>query len=99
MPDAHRTCIYRVVQEALTNCARHANAHNVRILVTGDGYGVSVKIEDDGVGLSGLTPAGMGLIGIAERVRELNGTVQIEPGAQRGTTLHVQLPVTVGTAL
>jgi signal transduction histidine kinase len=95
LPDAHRTCIYRVVQEALTNCARHATAKNVRIAVNGDEHRVALRVEDDGVGLADSSPAGLGLIGIGERVRELKGSVSLRPGVNFGTILAVELPVPV----
>jgi signal transduction histidine kinase len=96
LPDSHRTCVYRVVQEALTNCVRHADAHNVAIDVTTSGSELLLSVIDDGVGLN---PAhrgrGLGLIGIEERVKELHGTVIISPNAARGTTVAVRLPLPV----
>ena len=96
LPDKHRTCVYRVVQEALTNCVRHAHAQNVKIRVqTRDGY-LRVSVTDDGVGLNPvrrLNGPGLGLRGIDERVRELEGTMAISPEAGGGTTVAVQLPL------
>src|SRR6185436_17749372 len=48
--DSHRTCIYRVVQEALNNCAKHSRANLVRVVVRQDGEGLFASVEDDGVG-------------------------------------------------
>ena len=94
LPETHRTCVYRVVQEALTNCVRHADAHHVAIDVTMDAGELQLSVRDDGVGLN---PAhrgrGLGLIGIDERVKELRGTVLISPDARRGTTVAVRLPL------
>ncbi len=93
LPDQYRTCIYRVVQEALTNAVRHARARSITVDVVGDATRLTISIRDDGIGLD---PArrrdGLGLRGIEERVRELHGNVVIRgyPGA--GTTLTVQLP-------
>lgn len=96
LPESHRTCVYRVVQEALTNCVRHANAKNVAIDVKTDGGALLLSVTDDGVGLN---PAhrgrGLGLIGIEERVTELHGTVEISPNDARGTTVAVRLPLPV----
>ena len=50
LSDSQRTCIYRVVQEALTNCARHANAKNVLVSVVGVADHIDVLVKDDGVG-------------------------------------------------
>ncbi len=72
--DVGRTCLYRVVQEALTNCARHAEAKMIRIAMQGKKDAVSLSVQDDGVGFDtarGRTD--LGLIGIEERVKELGG--------------------------
>jgi signal transduction histidine kinase len=98
LPDKHRTCVYRVVQEAMTNCVRHAQARNIEIGVMAEGDQLRVSVGDDGVGLD---PAqrrkGLGLRGIDERVKELHGTMRIlcEPG--RGTRLVVHLPLPTHT--
>jgi len=98
LPDAHRTCIYRVVQEALTNCAKHANAKNVFVSVTGTKDAVDVVIQDDGTGFDPLTRyrSGLGLLGIEERVQELDGKLNITSKSNNGTTLRVHIPVEHG---
>lgn len=94
LPDAHRTCIYRIVQEALTNCAKHARAKNVLVTVRGGEESVDAVIADDGVGFNAAGRAGgLGLLGIEERVQELEGQVRILSQPGRGTTLRVHLPV------
>jgi signal transduction histidine kinase len=95
VPDEVRTCLYRVVQEALTNVARHARAKRIRLLVKREGEHVSVAIEDDGSGFAALTPRtnGLGLVGLKERVAELSGTVQIASAPGKGTRVSVQIPV------
>ncbi len=94
LPDPYRTCVFRAVQEALTNCVRHANARSARVSVTGRDDRLEVLVADDGIGLD---PAqrrnGLGLRGIEERVKELHGTVSIRGVPGRGTTLAIQLPV------
>ena len=96
LPDRHRTCVYRVVQEAMTNCVRHAEAKNIRIHVRADSGQLRVSVSDDGVGLDpGHRRKGLGLRGIDERVRELQGTMTISPAANRGTTLVVRLPLPI----
>ena len=94
LPESHRTCVYRVVQEALTNCVRHADAHNVTVDLNTNDRELQLSVRDDGVGLN---PAhrgrGLGLIGIEERVKELQGTVVISTGGTRGTTVAVRLPL------
>jgi signal transduction histidine kinase len=94
LPDKHRTCVYRVVQEALTNCARHAHSSNIRIGVVADRGQLRVSVSDDGVGLDpSHRRNGLGLRGIDERVKELQGTMTISREPRRGTTLAVRLPL------
>jgi signal transduction histidine kinase len=60
LPDSHRTCLYRVVQEALNNCARHSQATEVRVVVHRDREGLSVTVQDDGIGFEPGREKGMG---------------------------------------
>lgn len=94
LPDKHRTCVYRVVQEAMTNCVRHARAQTIHVSVTAHERQLNVWVIDDGVGLD---PArrrdGLGLRGIEERVKDLEGTVTISRAPGGGTTLAIRLPV------
>jgi signal transduction histidine kinase len=94
LPDAHRTCIYRVVQEALTNCARHAQAKSIRVGLHGGPQMLSLTVEDDGVGfeIQKVRGRGIGLLGIEERVRELGGTVQLRSQPSTGTLLRCEIP-------
>jgi signal transduction histidine kinase len=96
LPDAHRTCIYRVVQEALTNCLRHARASRIDVNVVDQASRVELTVSDDGVGFL-TTPArqGLGLLGLDERVRELAGRMSIDSVPGRGTTMRVVMPVPV----
>jgi signal transduction histidine kinase len=86
--------VYRLVQEALTNCVRHARAQSVTISVQArEGY-LQVSVTDDGVGLNPVRRRdGLGLRGIDERVRDLDGTMTISREADGGTTVGVQLPL------
>jgi len=101
LPEEHRTCIFRVVKEALTNCARHAKARNIRVSVYGQPDWVRVTIQDDGVGFDPEKPfgVGIGLLGLRERVRELSGSVSIESQVRKGTILSVELPVHKGSTV
>ena len=93
--EQHRTCIYRVVQEALTNCVRHARATAIRVHVRADDDHIDVSVSDDGVGLDPQRRAGgFGLRGIEERVRELGGSISLASGAGQGATLAIRLPLT-----
>jgi signal transduction histidine kinase len=95
LPDAHRTGIYRVVQETLTNCARHSEAKNVRIRLYGSESFIRLTVQDDGVGFDAEKPRedGLGLIGIRERVSELGGQVVLKSTPGKGTILEVEAPI------
>ena len=94
LPDSHRTCVYRVVQEALTNCVRHADAHHIAIEMHANERELRLSVSDDGVGLNpSHRGRGLGLIGIEERVKELHGAVMISPIGIRGTAVAVRLPL------
>jgi signal transduction histidine kinase len=97
LSDKHRTCVYRVVQEAMTNCVRHAHARSITIsLAVRDGH-LQLLVTDDGVGLDpARRHSGLGLRGIDERVKELEGTMTISRVGGRGTTLGVRLPLPAG---
>lgn len=100
LPESHRTCIYRVVQEALNNCAKHAKATRVLVRVHGGANSVDVSVEDNGVGFNPASRArtGLGLLGLTERVQELDGSVSISSESHKGTTVRVQIPVPTGAA-
>src|SRR5262245_14733439 len=93
--DAQRTCIYRVVQEALTNCARHANAKHVVVSIRNKKGYVVVIVHDDGVGFNAQTTVrgGLGLLGMQERVKALGGMLDISSEPRGGTTIRVQIPI------
>jgi signal transduction histidine kinase len=94
LPDHLRTCAYRIVQETLTNCARHAKAGRVEVSVHRGTRELEVAIVDDGVGFDPKErPRGLGLLGIEERVRELHGTFDVQSKPTHGTRLIVTLPV------
>jgi len=93
LTEAHRTAIYRIVQEALTNCSKHAQAHQIRINVYGGPESVRLSVQDDGVGFpEGAAQRGLGLIGIEERVRALDGKMTIISQPNKGTVLDIELP-------
>jgi len=86
---------YRIVQEGLSNLARHARARSGRVAVTVEDGKIVVTIEDDGVGFDAASldgRGGMGLSGIAERARILGGRSTIRSSPGRGTTVTVNLP-------
>jgi len=92
LPEEHRTCIYRVVQEALNNAARHAQARNVQVVLRSEPDRVRVSIQDDGGGFDTQRVRGLGLLGMQERVRHLGGAFGVDSSPGRGTTVSVELP-------
>ena len=92
LPDEYKTCIYRVVQEALHNCARHSHATAVRIRVEQKGHRLMLVIQDDGQGFDIQQMKGMGLLGIQERVSRLGGRSSLDSKPGGGTILSVELP-------
>jgi signal transduction histidine kinase len=92
LPDDYKTCIYRVVQEALHNSARHSQAASVRIRVEQARDRLVLNIQDDGRGFDVLHTKGLGLLGIQERVTRLGGKCQVHSQPGDGTTVSVELP-------
>lgn len=95
LPENFRICLYRAIQEALTNCLKHANASTVSITLAQDQDLVSASIRDDGAGFSTgkLRTRGLGLVGMEERVRALQGELTISSKPGQGTLVRIELPL------
>jgi signal transduction histidine kinase len=93
LPEEHKTCVYRIVQEALNNCSKHAYAKNVRVVVRQEPNHLRVSIEDDGKGFDPSRVRGLGLVGMNERVSQLGGALKVDSDPTRGTCLRVDLPL------
>lgn len=93
LADEQKTCIYRVVQEALHNSAKHANARHVRVSVQEVSNRVLLSIEDDGVGFDPSRRRGMGILGMHERATRLEGAFAIDSAPGHGTRLRLDLPL------
>jgi len=93
LPEEHKMCIYRVVQEALTNVARHAQAVAVQVEVRNLPGKILLTVQDDGSGFDAVRVRGLGILGMQERVAHLGGTLDIDSHPGRGSLLTVQLPV------
>ena len=94
------TALYRIVQEALTNVARHAQAQSIRLRLERKACAVAVVVQDDGRGFdveetreSNPSDSGVGLIGIEERVHALGGKLGIFSRPGQGTVLSVEMPL------
>jgi signal transduction histidine kinase len=87
------TAVYRMVQEALTNVAKHARAEHVRVAVTAANGEVCIEVQDDGVGFDPALPeGGFGVAGMQERAALAGGTLTLDSG-EDGTLLRARLPV------
>lgn len=97
LPDSGKISLYRIVQEALTNCARHSEARSILIVLASEEDRYVMRIEDDG---QGFTPArqakGIGLIGIEERVAEMGGTLTLDSKPGAGTRIRISIPLPNG---
>jgi signal transduction histidine kinase len=99
LPTRIENSLFRIAQEALTNVAKHANAHQVVISIDISGAGVRLEITDDGVGFN-PDPAirakrqqGWGLLSMAERAESLAGQCRIQSGPGQGTQVVVEAPL------
>jgi signal transduction histidine kinase len=95
LPAEVETTLYRIVQEALTNVVKHADASRVSILLARRDGGAVAVIEDDGRGFdnSAVEGDGVGLLGMQERVELHDGRVTVESTPGSGTTLRVEVPL------
>jgi signal transduction histidine kinase len=96
LPDEYKTCVYRIVQEALHNCSCHSNATAVRIRVQQESDRLSLSIQDDGQGFDAKHSKGLGLLGIEERVARLGGRWELHSTPGTGTIIAVALPLPAG---
>jgi two-component system, NarL family, sensor histidine kinase UhpB len=98
LPPALETVLYRAIQEALNNVAKHAQAKTVRIRLSRAQNVVSCIVADDGVGFdprafkTGTKERGLGLIGIREKLQPLSGTVRLFSSPGQGTKLIITVP-------
>jgi signal transduction histidine kinase len=103
LPPLLQTTVYRVLQEALTNVARHAGARNVSVRLVRDEAAVELRVQDDGAGFDPAAPVEaapgdrgdrhLGLQVMRERAALLGGSVRVESGAGAGTAITAHFPV------
>jgi signal transduction histidine kinase len=94
LPPELESTIYRVVQESLTNAAKHAEASRITIRITADAGAVTVAVSDDGKGFDPAQhTAGFGLRGMRERLELLGGSAEIKTARERGTTVTATIPL------
>lgn len=99
LPDAVKTCVYRVVQEALHNSEKHSGATSVRVVVRQTADGLVAEIEDNGKGFDvnsqGMPSRtnGLGLLGLRERAVLAGGSLAIDSAPERGTRIALRIPL------
>jgi signal transduction histidine kinase len=94
LPAETETALYRIVQEALTNVIKHAQAGTVSIVLTRKGDRVVAVIEDDGRGFDpeDMRDERLGLLGMRERIALVDGQLSVESRPGEGTTIAVEVP-------
>jgi PAS domain S-box-containing protein len=93
--EARSTALFRVLQEALTNVARHAQAASVRVTVAVEDGWLVLAVEDDGKGVGGRPstgPMSLGLVGMRERIAAFGGRLRLAPRDPAGTILEARMP-------
>jgi signal transduction histidine kinase len=95
LPSEVETTLYRIVQEALTNVAKHADATRISILLMRKDEAAVLVVEDDGKGFDPgeIRPESLGIAGMRERVGLLGGQLRLEGAPGKGTTLAVEVPL------
>jgi signal transduction histidine kinase len=102
LPDAVKTCVYRVVQEALHNCEKHSGASRVRVVVRQLPECLVAEIEDNGRGFRmndqrmPYRTSGLGLLGLRERAANAGGTLLIDSAPGQGTRIALRIPLSPG---
>jgi len=95
LPDEYKICVYRLVQEALTNAVRHARARNAKVRVTGGARAIDIEVTDDGRGFDPERTRGLGILGMEERVKRLGGVLTVKSTPGHGTVVKAELPLPV----
>ena len=93
IPEEHRTCVFRVAQEALRNALRHSGAIHANVVVREEDGFVELRVQDDGKGFTPSLETGLGILGMQERVLSLSGTMKLDSRPGRGTVLIFRLPL------
>jgi two-component system sensor histidine kinase UhpB len=95
LSDEQRTCVYRVVQEALNNVAKHSGATEILVEVASRSGLLSIHVRDNGRGFSaaGNAARGLGIVGMKERARQLGGYLTLESSIGHGVTIDAVIPL------
>jgi signal transduction histidine kinase len=93
LPAAVEVAAYRIVSEALTNVAKHAEAGRCEVGLVGEGAALVVEVRDDGIGIGEDVSAGVGLLSLRERAEELGGRCEVSCPEDGGTLVRAWLPL------
>lgn len=96
LEEEYSTAMFRIFQETLTNVARHAQATEVHVNLFNDGQKLTLKVSDNGIGISSETvtsASSLGIIGMKERVELLGGNLKIDGALGEGTTILLEMPI------
>ena len=89
------TTMYRIIQEALNNAAKHGGARRAQVEIVEDDSSVRMRVQDDGRGFDPIAHTdGFGLLGMRERVELLQGTLEVTSSPGQGTTINAAFPAT-----
>jgi signal transduction histidine kinase len=98
LPREVSLCVYRVLQEALSNVVRHSGSPRAEVALYGDGAGLRLTVRDFGLGMApaaAATTNGLGLASMRERLRLVNGALTVDSSAASGTRLELQVPLSL----
>jgi PAS domain S-box-containing protein len=101
LQEPYATGVFRMVQESLTNVAKHARATKVEVDVRPHGDYLLLRVQDDGIGFRPLAPRrpqSLGLVGLRERATLLRGEVRVDSSPGAGTRVEARIPVPTGSA-
>jgi PAS domain S-box-containing protein len=95
LPPDISLCLFRVLQESLSNAAKHSSVRHFEVRLWGTSNEIHLTVSDSGVGFgneAAKASRGLGLVSMQERLKMLNGTFSIESRPQHGTTVHARVP-------
>lgn len=95
LDDVRTTTIFRILQESMTNAARHAQPSHIRVRLSTSDHGLRLSVEDDGRGFAGSRGGSYGVSGMRERAASLGGTLHISSAGGTGTTVDAWIPLDV----
>ena len=101
LPKDISLCLFRVLQAALANALKHSGVRRYEVLLSGTANGIHLTVRDHGIGFDlekVLSGHGIGLISMRERVRLVNGKISIQSRPDRGTTIDIDVPLSIGSS-